>query len=113
MLLKEVFDGFNVPLGSEISIHLGNLSKENASPSRKALSMDSRDEGVHAKRKHWWNQTHTKLLHTITMTGTRKCSLGVLTHSPSIGQKLPKAMELLTCYFHCRVAKSVQHGETT
>ena len=30
--------------------------------SREALSIDSRDEGVHAKQKTWWNQKPTRLL---------------------------------------------------
>ena len=50
MLLKEVFDGFNVRLCSAISIHLGNLKKENTNTSPEALSIDSHDENVHAKQ---------------------------------------------------------------
>ena len=53
----------------------------------------------------------SKTYKTITMTGKRKFSFGVLTHSSSIGQEFPKAMELLKCYFHCLVAMPVQHAK--
>ena len=61
--------------------------------SRKALSIDSRDEGVHAKQ----NRGGIKSLQDYYHDRKRKFSCGALTHSSSIGQKMPKTMERLQC----------------
>ena len=67
-----MFDGFNVPLRSAISIRLGNLSKEYANIYfTGTLSIDSRGEGVHAKQ----NLGGIKTYRTITMTGKGKSVL--------------------------------------
>ena len=62
MMRKEVFDGFNVPLRSAISIHPGNLNKENANTSRKALSIDSRVKVSMQNKILVESKTYTKLL---------------------------------------------------
>ena len=64
--------------------------------SREALSIDSRDEGVHAKQI----LGGIKSLQDYYHDRKRKFSFGALTHSSCIGQKMPKAMELLKCYFN-------------
>ena len=110
MLLKEVFDGFTVPLRSAISIHLGNLRKENT-------NIYFTENLVYwfpwwrcpCKTKFWWNQNLQDYYHD----RKSKFSFGALTHSSSIGQQIPKAMELLKCSFHSLVGIPVQHSETT
>ena len=59
-------------------------------PSRKALSIDSGDEGVHAKQK----LGRIKNLQDYYHDRKRKLSFGALTHSSSSGPNTPKAMLL-------------------
>ena len=77
--------------------------------SRRALSIDSCDDGVHAKQ----NLGGIKNLQDYYHDRKKKVSFGSLTHDSSIGQKMPKAMDLLKWCFHSLVGIPVQHGERT
>ena len=80
--------------------------------SRKALSIDFRDEGVHAKQNLggiWWNQKSTRLL---PWQENNQFWRPILLLAKRC-QKHPKTMDLLKCYFHSLVGIPVQHGETT
>jgi hypothetical protein len=62
MLLKEVFDGFSVPLRSAISAHRHNLSKEDKNTSRETIPV----MGVFMRGKFL---AESKTYKTIPMTG--------------------------------------------
>ena len=74
MLLKEIFDGFNVPLRSAISVHIRNFSKEEKNTSREVSLFVSSDEGVDARQ----NLVGIKHIQDCYHDRKRKMSFGVL-----------------------------------